>query len=84
MRDRDRNRGAEIKRGREREIIRIIKIRSCLEETLLGTGNLFPKFLRNSGFYLTIRNLSIAQLELISRYMHSLRHNGPRQFVTMI
>lgn len=40
--------------------------RNCREGLLLGTENLFHKFQRNVGFYLTIRNRAIVQLELTS------------------
>ena len=35
-------------------------------------GNLVSKFPRNADFYVTTRNPSIVQLELISRYMECL------------
>lgn len=71
----------------DEQIIRIIKSSKSsdfLKDRLMETENLFSKFLRKSGFYLTIRNLSTAQLELISRCMHSLRLNSPQQFAMMI
>lgn len=42
-------------------------------DSFRGMGTCFT--VRNAGFYLTSRNLSIVQLELISRHMHSLRPN---------
>lgn len=47
--------------------------RGVEEGVLLGTENLFHKFLRTDGFYLITRNPSIIQLELNSVYMDFLR-----------
>lgn len=41
-----------------------------------GRGTLFHKFLRNANFYLTSKNPSIFQLDLISGYRDFLRPHG--------
>lgn len=41
------------------------------ERTTFGRWELLSKFPRNGGFYLSSRNLSIVQLELISVYLDS-------------
>lgn len=37
------------------------------------------EFLRSAGFYLTSRNPSVVQVELVSGYMHCLRPNTSSQ-----
>lgn len=52
------------------------------EMTPLADGNWFwsHKFLRKSGFYLTVKNLPIAHVELISGYLDCLRPNSHQKF----
>lgn len=57
------------------QILLIVRRMSSCRDGLLGMESSFHRFLRNADFYLPSRNRSTVQVELLSKYMYSLRPN---------